>query len=113
MENSNKERFIQASIKYGLASEEGNSRVANKNVEIIKNVKEVWKKDRDVYISEMLSLIEHPEDYVKLKAAYSLIPYCPKEARQVLDQLSSQKRGQLGFEAERILFMWDSGELKI
>ena len=104
--------FIEECIKYGIASEKGNANIINKKTEVIEKIICEWRT-KDVFLVETLyPMLNHEEDYVRLKAAYYLIPYLPEKAKAVLVDLSLRERCQLGFEAEMILYVWESGELK-
>ena len=105
------EVFVEASIKYGLAQEEGNSNMMNKQSRIIIRLRKELKKNSESGLKQLKPLLAHENDYVKLTVASSLIPLIPKEAENTLKELA-MKRGLLGFEAQMTLQEWKKGNLK-
>ncbi len=104
--------YINASINYGKAQEEGNSKEVNKNANIIQKIRQEIKKDFNAYTKQIESLLMHENDYVRLKAAFDLLTIQSDKAEKVLVELS-KKRGLIGFEAEMTLQEWKNGNLKL
>ena len=105
------ERFVDASIKYGEAQEEGASRIVNKQSKIIRQIVVEVKRDYESTDGKFDELLKHPNNYVRLHAAFCLLSHNPKEAEAVLVDISHM-RGLLGFEAEMTLQEWKKGNLK-
>ena len=114
MNDNYKDKFIELSAKFGLAIESGNAGVANRYVKKIIELKKKWKDKDDAYVEEIISLLEHPDKHVQLKAADALIQYRPEIARPKIEELAKEKSplANLGSEASLILILWDRGELK-
>ena len=102
--------YIEASICYGIAQKEGNSRVVNKNSAKLRKLRKSINENWDLYADELKSLLNHENDYVRLKASYDLLPVCTNESLNVLKELKTQ-RGLIGFEAEMLLEQWEKGTL--
>lgn len=105
------EKYVKASIKYGEAQEEGDSKTVNKQSSIIRKIRAELKQDSEFGLEQLEPLLEHENDYVRLKTAFSLIPLFPVKAENVLIELSS-KRGLIGFEAEMTFKEWQKGNLQ-
>lgn len=104
------EKFVDASIKYGEAIEEGESKIANKQSSIIRKIrKQLFESSK---LDILIPSLQHENDYVKLNAAASVIWILPNDAREVLEELQN-RRGLLGFEAKMFLREWDKGNIEI
>lgn len=103
--------FVETSALYGLAQENGDSKLVNKCSKkrnlIIQNI----TKSADFKVAQLTDLLAHPNDYVRLYSAYYSIPYAPIKAKETLLSLSEKKR-LLGFEAKMILSEWEKGNLR-
>lgn len=104
------EKYVMASINYGKAQEEGDFDKQNKNTAILRKVRIKIKENNSIYVKSLEQLLEHENDYVKLKSAYDLLPILTVKAEKTLMELSNRK-GLLGFEAEMILQEWKIGNL--
>ena len=102
--------YIDASINYGIAQKEGNSRVVNKNSAKLRKLRKTINENWDLYAEELKLLLSHEDDYVRLKASYDLLPICTQESLNVLRELETQ-RGLIGFEAEMLIEQWEKGIL--
>ena len=103
------EQFVDASIKYGEAIEQGDSKKTNKQSCIIR---EIRKQLLDCNKLDLLiSSLQHNNDYVKLNVASSLIVILPEDSRKILQELQNRK-GLIGFEAEMFIQEWDKGNIK-
>lgn len=103
-------RYIEASIKYGKAQEEGDAKKVNKCANIIRKIRTELKKDSPIYVEKLEPLLVHENDYVRLKTAFDLLPILTEQAEEVLVELSN-KKGLIGFEAEMTLEEWKRGNL--
>ena len=106
------EEFVTAAVQYGEATLEGNSRVVNKQHEILRKLYQELREGYSSFESEIHQLLSHDNSYVRLHAACCLIPVSPTEAKEALVKLSSE-RGTLGFDAKMTLKEWEKGTLKI
>ena len=103
------EKFIEASIKYGEAIENGDSKKANKQSGIIRKIRQQLLEGCELDL--LASSISHSNDYVKLNVATSLIAVLPKESKEVLQELQNRK-GLVGFETKMFLQEWQKGNIK-
>lgn len=112
MSNTNKiiNQYINAAIEYGEAQEKGAAEKVNKNADIIRNLRQEIREDSEMNLQVLEPLLDHENDYVRLKAAYDLLPFCTSKVEQVLEELSKKKK-LIGFEAEMLLEVWRKGEL--
>lgn len=104
------EKYIRASICYGVAQEEGDSKKVNKQAGVIRKIRVELKKNLDSYVEMLEPLLEHENGYVRLKTAFSLLPFLSQKSEAVLLELS-KKEGLLGFEADMTLKEWKKGNL--
>lgn len=104
------EKFIDASIIYGEAIEQGESKAANKQSSIIRKIRKQLVESCKLDL--LIPSIKHNNDYVRLNVAASLIEILPDESRTVLAELQSRK-GLVGFEAKMFLQEWDKGNIKL
>ncbi len=103
--------YVDLSIKRGheLTSPDGTAHKANQYFDEIKALAKKIKKIEG-YEKKMKKLLNHENDYVKLDAAFELLPIYTQEVEDVLFELS-QKRGGVAFSAEIGLERWKKGEL--
>ncbi len=104
--NTKVEKLIEAAVLYGEALEKGNPKVANKQSEIIQQIRKDILNSKEFDVQELIPLLSHSNDYVKLVVACSMIKAFPDVAEQSLRELSS-KRGLSGFEAKMTLQEWE------
>lgn len=104
------EKYVIASINYGAAQEEGDAKKVNKNASIIRKVRAQIKENYSLYVESLEQLLDHENDYVRLKSAFDLLPVFTDKAEKTLLELSN-KKGLLGFEAEMTLQEWKKGNL--
>lgn len=104
------EKFIDASIKYGEAIENGDSKKANKQSGVIRKIRRQLLENCELDL--LVSSVKHNNDYVKLNVASSLITIFPEDSKAVLQELQS-KKGLVGFEARMFLQEWERGNITI
>lgn len=104
-------KYIAASINYGAAQEEGDSKKVNKNAAAIRKIRLQFKENYPLYAKELEPLLQHENDYVRLKSAFDLLPVMTDKAEETLLELSVRK-GLIGFEAEITLQEWKKGNIK-
>lgn len=84
-------QYIKAAIEYGEAAEEGVAERVNKNADIIWDLRKEIKNNREIGLQILEPLLEHENEYVRLKAAYDLLPVQTKKAEKVLEDLAKGK----------------------
>ena len=104
------EKYITASINYGVAQEEGNARKVNRNASAMRKIMKQIKMKDPCYVEKLECLLEHENDYVRLHVAFDLLPALTDKAEKTLLDLLN-KRGLLGFEAKMTLQEWKKGNL--
>ncbi|WP_055666125.1 hypothetical protein [Desnuesiella massiliensis] len=103
------EEYINASIKHGKCTEDGDYKLANKQYIIIeKSITELKLMEKG--IDELENLLEHQSDYVKLWSARYLLLDKEVKAKQTLLSLT-KKPGFLGFTAQITLDEWSKGNI--
>lgn len=107
----NIESYINAAIKHGEFTEEGDYKQANKQYKIIQSNLNVLKASEEG-INQLKGLMEHQSDYVRLWASSHLLSVEEKKARRVLSELA-KKPGFLGLTAQTTLDEWSKGNLKV
>lgn len=107
----NIESYINAAIKHGECTEEGDYKQANKQYKIIqRSLNELKVSEKGV--TQLKDLMEHQSDYVKLWSSTHLLSVEEKKSRQVLMELA-RKPGFLGLTAQTTLDEWTKGNLKL
>src|SRR5579862_5536994 len=91
-------KYIEATIKHGEATNAGNHKIVNKQYSIIKKIYNELKSNKDVGLTPLTNLLEYPNNYVRLWAAAHTLSFTPEKAEQVLMEIS-QKSGFLGLNA--------------
>jgi hypothetical protein len=101
---------IENSIIKGENTEKGDYKKVNKAYDkIVKTIKELKKVDPEC--RQLIQLLKHDNDSVKLTAAYYLLPYSKKIAEKILKKIS-KKNGLIAFGAKMTLQEWEKGNLK-
>ncbi|WP_102272787.1 DUF2019 domain-containing protein [Cytobacillus massiliigabonensis] len=90
------QEYAEAAIKHGEATEEGNSRDANKQYKIIDKIKQSLLSLEDEGKSALMRLIDYENPYVKLWSASHSLNLYEKMAIDCLSSLTAHK-GLLGF----------------
>lgn len=105
--------FVAASLAADRAQKIGNARIVNENLEraeeIREELREELKDDLAAYKSLFTPLLEHETPYVRLNAAYALLPVLPKEAETVLEEVS-KGTGLTASKARKVLKEWREGD---
>lgn len=63
-------------------------------------------------LKALFKFLSHDNYYVRLMAAYALLPFCEEESKEVLYNISKGNCGLTRLSAEMILKQWHAGELK-
>ena len=104
------EKYIKAAIKHGEATEEGKANIANKQYKVIqRNVDKL--KSIENGINELVNLLEHQSDYVRLWSASYLLPLEEQKSKETL-LILSKKSGLIGFKAKIILAELEKGNIR-
>ncbi len=105
-------KYIEAAILQGKATNEAKSKTGNQQYTIISKIYHQLKNDPEVGLLPLVKLLNHSNDYVKLWAAAQTLSIEPKKAEKVLLELSEKPRF-LGYNAKMTLEEWrKKGELK-
>lgn len=104
------DQYVDVAINSGKAKEEGDYKSVNSYYDIIQRIRIEMKKDPQ-YVVKLEPLLQHDNEYVRLEAAFDLLPILSERAENVLSELS-KKRGLNGFEAEMTLQEWKKGNLR-
>lgn len=81
------EKFISACIEKGKCEELGNSKMGNRQYNIIKSSYLALKKLGQ--LDDMVGLLEHENPYVRLWAASYMLPIAPIKSEGALKELST------------------------
>ncbi len=104
------EKYIEAAIKHGQASEEGDYKTANKQYSVLDKIYNTLKKNDN--LNELLKLIDHSNDHVKLWASSHTLQIEPNIAKKILLKLREGPPSVVRLDAEMILEEWEKGNLK-
>lgn len=104
------DQYVDVAINSGKAKEEGDYKSVNSYYDIIQRIRIEMKKDPQ-YVVKLEPLLQHDNEYVRLEAAFDLLPILSERAENVLSELS-KKRGLNGFEAKMTLQEWKKGNLR-
>ncbi|MDP5275067.1 DUF2019 domain-containing protein [Chengkuizengella axinellae] len=78
--------FTDTSIQFGEAIKQGDLQESNKQMKKIYEIrKELSLRDST---TEMVRLMNHSDEFVRLKTAYSLLLILPEQSREVFKELS-------------------------
>ena len=102
-------KFIKTSINYGIAIEKGDSKKANRQSKIIREIRKELFENNNINILE--PLFENENEYVLLNVASSLISVFPDKSIFILERLCS-KKGLFAVEAQVFLNEWKNVNIK-
>ena len=105
------EKFISACIEKGKYEELGNSKMGNRQYNIIKSCYLALKKLDQ--LDNMVGLLEHENPYVRLWAASYMLPIAPIKSEGALKELSTLKGKPVAFSAQMTLQEWRKGTLSL
>lgn len=105
--------YVDASIKHGEGTETGNYKLANKSHSILQKTYQELK-NLDNGKAELLKLLDHPNDSVRLWASWHILDVYPNEAKEVLLEISKKVKELplISFSAKMTLSEWEKGNLK-
>lgn len=98
-------RYAQAAIKYGEAQSKGRVKLAKTQNESMKKLRDHIKLHKDYTLDSLAVLLEHENEYVRLKAAFGLIAVMPDDAERVLQELTTLD-SPAAKEAQMTLKIW-------
>lgn len=96
------EKLVAESIKQEEVTLTADSKKMSQQSIKVFEIYEELKAMGSVGYEKIMPLLKHTNDYVKVNAAYSIIPIYPEEARRVFLEVSKGK-GLIAFRAEMIL----------
>lgn len=100
--------FEEAVNKYGIATENGDSKTGNKNYDKAADIV-TWIKSQNK-IDHLLTFLNHSNEAVKMTAAFYLLEDYEKEAVKALEEVK-EADGFFSFIAETTMEEWKSGNL--
>ena len=104
-------KYIEAAIQHGKATEEGDYKSANKAFKVLKKVYDELKANQDFGVQKLSNLLNHEEEYVRLWASSHTLQVDTEKAKKTLIELT-KKTGFLAFNAKMTLEEWEKGNLK-
>jgi len=103
---------VEYAEKHGVAANEvvtnyrNTNRLYDKTYTLFKELKSSGREGLDA----LRNLLEHPNDYVRAKAAIFLLSVDTDKARKILEEMSNRP-GIFGFSMSMTLKEWDKGNL--
>lgn len=107
------EKYVEAAIKHGAASREGDYKTANKAHKALMDALKEMRSLPDKGVPELLALINHSDSFVVCWAATHLLPTQEMIAKEVLEELSKNESDLAAFDASMVLREWKAGRLKV
>ena len=101
--------FEKYSVNRGKALETGNGRVANYNYDRIEKVVRFLRETKE--LSKLSVFYNHPNAFVKLRAAAYLLPVFEKESLKAMKEITKVK-GIVSLNAEMTIKEWKNGNLR-
>jgi len=105
------EKYVQAAIGFGQASDQHDSERANLWHDEIYEAYYLLATDMQMGVSMLQPLLQHDDYYVRLWASTHLLDVQPLEAQRVLQELSREP-GLRGLTAQLTLEQWKEGKLR-
>mgnify|MGYP000837606930 CR=1 FL=1 len=103
------ELFEKYSISRGAAIDSGNSKLANRYYDKIRNLILFLREKKE--LSQLATFYYHPNAFVRLAAAVNLLPVFEKESLKIMKEVTKEK-GIVSLEAEMTIREWKNGNLK-
>lgn len=105
------DRYADAAMKHGRASQEGRHEQANAFYEvIITTYQELRRADADEQ-RRLLKLLIHPNAFVRAWAGAHALEFAPDAGEATLTKLAVEDRGLAGLAAKTSLDEWRAGRL--
>lgn len=103
-------KYIDATMAFGKATDEGNNKVGNKQYKIIQDCYLQLKEQGK--LNELKEYLNADNDFVCIWVATHLLNNFPKESERALQEIAS-KDNMASFIAENTLNEWRNGNLKL
>lgn len=108
-----KDSYIANAVEHGRCVEKGDYENGNVAIDLLMETLAKLRQHSDSGQSTLLTLLSHPNGWVKLFAATHLLPTRGELAASILENLASGPQSELEFNATMILREWRAGRLKI
>jgi len=105
-------RYREYADAYGIASERGNSKAANRNYDKLAALIPELRAYGDQGQAILRRLMKDRSDAVAAWAALHSLPFAETDALQILD-LIAEKKGVTALDAMMTARLWRAGELKV
>lgn len=105
------QKYIDLIVEWGIAQDEADSKKSNKIHDEKNKFYYEIRKNINLYINDLIDLLNNENNYVKSEVAYLLLPYKTEETKKALEEVST-KRGNVAFTAKMTLKLWNEGKVK-
>jgi hypothetical protein len=105
-------QYAEAAAAHGQGSWDGNYKKANRNYDIVANIRRELMERGEEGRMALLELLNHPDPHVRTSAAAYALQFAPERAEAVLVEVGQSDVGIVSFTAEMTLEQWRKGELK-
>jgi len=102
--------YVQAAIRHGEATLQGNADKGNAEYDALMEALEAMHASLDGERGPLTSILDHPDPSVRAWAATHLLRIDPDKALPVLCRVSALS-GIIGFGAEMVIKEWNKGRL--
>ena len=85
------------------------SRKADKNMDIMQNIRKELSADKEAYLELFMPLLNHENDYIAYHSAFSLMPLMPAKAKEVMERIASGPDRFARGKAEIMMEYWRKG----
>jgi hypothetical protein len=99
-------RYAEAASEHGLASEQGDYRVANRQYATVAGVIDEMRRRGPDVEHAIVGLLIHPNPQVRVWAASHAREFAPEEARSSLQSVARGPKGVARLNAELMLQEW-------
>jgi len=96
------QRYVDAATKHGRAVNVGDSKTANRQNARLTRASRALRESGGEGRIALLRLMEHPDPWVRLSAAYDCLAFDERRSIQVLEEIARMP-GFVGFTAETVL----------
>jgi hypothetical protein len=107
------ERYRKAVIRYGIATETGKPKMANKAFDEMVRLSHQFRRGGPEMQQAFLTLLKDENVWVRCDVATCALEFAPEEAVPVLRQIAAGPRGPVRLDAEIILEQWETGTLRL
>ena len=103
--------YEKAALLHGHSLDEGNSRVANRQYDVLERLRKELQGRGHEGRAVILHLLASRERWIRLVAAGDSLRFEPKQALPVLEELAATPTGACSLTAEITLDAWRNGKL--